>query len=62
MTTKYVVVIIALDGTVSACGPFPDEYRATLAANKLETEETGYTCTVTELERPADVLAEVASL
>jgi hypothetical protein len=52
LMSKYVVVIIALDGTPSAAGPFPDEYRATLWANDHETEETGWTCHVCPLEHP----------
>jgi len=53
----YVIVITAMDGSVSVCGTFPDEYQATLVANQVETEESGLATFVTMLDSPADVLA-----
>lgn len=37
---RFVVVVIAPDGTLSAYGTTTDEYRATLAANAAEVEDT----------------------
>lgn len=62
MTSKYVVLIIAADGTPSAAGPFPDEYRATLFANAVETEESGLVGHVCELESPVSVRTELKRL
>lgn len=56
---SYAIVITAEDGTVSVCGPVRDEYRATLAANRIETLESGRVADVHLMEPLADVLAEV---
>ncbi len=57
---RYVIVITAPDGTVSVCGTFADEYRAVVAANRIETEESGLVGSVHEVESAASVLAGLA--
>jgi hypothetical protein len=56
----YAIVIIAADGTISAAGPVRDEYRAVLAADQIETEESGLTAHVRPLENLEEVLKELA--
>lgn len=54
---RWIVVIVAPDGTISATGPRPhnewNEYEATLWANAHENDETGWTCYPVVLEVPA---------
>jgi hypothetical protein len=55
-----VIVIIAADGTISACGPFKSEYMATIFGNKVETEESGLLSHVVPLESPNDVAIQLS--
>lgn len=57
--SAYAIVITADDGTVSVAGPVEDEYRATLAANEIETVESGRFANVHQMEPLDDVLAEI---
>lgn len=52
--TEYVVITQADDGTLSAVGVFNGELAATLWANDHETDESGITCHVRELESPQE--------
>lgn len=52
--TEYVVITQADDGTLGVVGVFNGEYAATLWANDNETDETGLTCHVRELESPQE--------
>lgn len=49
---KWVVILEAEDGSLSAEGPFSDEYKATIYGNGRETEESALTCHVRPLETP----------
>jgi hypothetical protein len=57
MASRYAIVVTGYDGTLSICGTFADEYRATLLANEIETEESGLLASVCEIESPAEVRA-----
>ena len=57
--SKFAIVITAEDGTVAVAGPVSDEYRATLAANEIETTESGRFASVCEMEPLAEVLAAI---
>jgi len=37
---EYVVVVIAYDDAVSVCGPFTNEYEATVVANEIEAKDS----------------------
>lgn len=56
---KWAIVITGIDGTPTVCGPIATEYRATLLANEIETEESGLVTHVVELETVSAVRAQL---